>query len=101
MFLVCLAVGFVLSWTAVYSFSFAANLFHSVAAVRAADGIANIILLPVRTLFHLAGDVFDQSAPLSDPMTYACVNAVLLAGIGYVICRRWIFPDHTDSDKPR
>lgn len=91
-----IGVGFGLSWSAVYSFWFSALIFRSVPAVRACDAVAFVILTPVRVLFWLMSDVFNQSAPLLNPLYYATVNAVLLGLIGYACCRRWLF-----TTKPR
>jgi len=85
------AISFVLSWFAVYSYWYSARIFHSVAAVRVCDTLGSFILLPARAVFWLLGDIFDQSAPLSDPITYVAVNAGLLGSLAYSVCRRWLF----------
>ena len=83
--------GFLLSWASVYSYWFSAHLFHSVRMVRVCDSISTVILTPVRVAFWCFGDLFDQSAPLSDPMSYAALNGVLLGTIVYFSCRQWLF----------
>ena len=83
--------AFGLSWFAVYGFWFAPRLFQSVPALRACEVAGTVILIPVRILFWLVRDIFDQSIPLSNPLAYAAVNGVLLGVIGYASCRRWMF----------
>ncbi len=83
--------AFVLSWAAVYSFWYAPRLFHSVEAVRACDAIGAVILTPVRTAFWCFGDIFDQSPVLSDPVSYAGLNGVLLGSVVYFCCRQLMF----------
>jgi len=89
--LTSILASFILSWSAVYSYWFSAHLFHSVRAVRVCDTIGWAILTPVRLAFWCCGDLFDQSAPLSDPMSYAAVNAVLLGTAIYFCSRQWLF----------
>lgn len=86
-----MAVSFVLSWCAVYSFWWAARLFHSVQAVRICDALGSVVLVPVRVLFWLASDFVDQSMPLTDPLQYAIINAVLTGILAYGCCRHRIF----------
>ena len=88
-----IAVSFVLSWCAVYSFWIAARVFHSVAAVRAGDAIGSVILLPARTLLQFSGGILDQFTLLTDPLLYAQINAAVLGILAYAGCRRWIFPE--------
>jgi hypothetical protein len=85
-----MVVGFGLSWSAVYSFWYAAQIFGSVQAVRVCESLAVVILLPVRLLFRLMGGLFDQTAPLTSPLYYAAVNGVLLGIIGHGVCRQWL-----------
>jgi hypothetical protein len=89
---VFIGVAFGLSWAAVFGYWFAARVLHSVAAIRVCDAIGGVILLPVRAAFWAMGDLFDQSVPLSSPMTYVIINAGLLGMLAYSCCRRWIFP---------
>jgi hypothetical protein len=84
-------VAYGLSWLSVYAFWLAAYAFHSVPAVRFCEALGSILLLPVRTLFWACGDLFDQSAPLSDPTSYAAMNAVLLGSFSYACCRKLLF----------
>ena len=86
-----IVAAFVLSWAAVYSYWFAAHLFHTVRAVRICESIGAVILAPVRGAFWLCGDLFDQSAPLTDPMSYAAVNAVIIGTGAYFCGRRLLF----------
>ena len=88
---------FAVSWVAVYSYWFSAHWFHSVRAVRVCDFIGTIILAPVRTVFLCCGDLFDQSAPLSDPISYAAVNAVILGTVAYFCSRHWLFGKRGDG----
>jgi hypothetical protein len=88
--LVFIVVAFGLSWLSIYAFWFAAYGFHSVLAVRACEFIGSVVLLPVRVVFWSFGDFFDQSAPLTDPISYAGVNGVLLGAISYSCCRRFL-----------
>ena len=83
-------VGFGLSWGAVYSYWFAAQIFGSVQAVRACESLGVVILIPVRFTFWLLSDIFDQTAPLTSPVFYAAVNGVLLGSIGHGVCRQWL-----------
>jgi len=92
-----IGVCFVLSWLSVYAFWFAAYGFHSVPAVRSCESVASIVLLPVRIVFWLFGDFFDQTAPLTDPMSYAALNAVLLGSLLYSCCRRFLFGKNSSS----
>ena len=81
---------FALSWGAVYSYWFSARIFHTVQAVRLCESIAAVVLAPVRAAFWCFGDLFDQSAPLSDPMSYAAVNAIILGTAAYFCSRRFL-----------
>ena len=85
------AVSFVLSWCAVYSFWIAAHVFHSVKAVRVADAIGAVILFPASALLRTAGGMLDQTTLLTNPLLYAAINAALLGILAYAGCRRWIF----------
>jgi hypothetical protein len=89
--LIFIIVSFLLSWAAMYSYWFSAHLFHSVRAVRVCESISMGILAPVRVAFWCFGDLFDQSTPLSNPMWYVELNAVLLGSIVYFACRPWLF----------
>jgi len=95
--LTCIFVSFVLSWGAIYSYWFSARIFHTVRAVRVCDAIGSVILAPVRVAFWCCGDLFDQSAPLSDPISYVAVNAVLLGTIVYFCSRQWLFGKSTEG----
>jgi hypothetical protein len=86
-----IGVAFVLSWFSVFAFWYAAFAFHSVPAVRFCEAIGSTILIPVRVVFWMAGDFFDQTAPLTDPKSYAALNAVLLGSLIYSCCRRFLF----------
>jgi hypothetical protein len=83
-----IGVAFVLSWLSVYAFWYAAFVFKSVAMLRICEVIGSIILIPVRVVFWAFGDFFDQTAPLTDPTSYAALNAVLLGTAIYSCCRR-------------
>jgi len=89
--------SFALSWSAVYGYWFSAHWFHSVRAVRLCEWLGTIILAPVRVAFWLSGDLFDQSAPLSDPMSYAATNAVILGTVIYFLARPFLFSHHSDG----
>lgn len=93
--------GLGLSWGAVYGFWFAPQLFHSVRAVRACEWLGSVILIPVRILFWLISDTFDQTTPLTDPLFYSAVNGVLLGIIGHGICRRWLLPTRPRAGSAR
>jgi hypothetical protein len=93
-------LSFLLSWAAMYSYWFSARLFHSVRAVRVCDSIGTVILTPARLAFWCCSDLFDQSAPLSDPMSYASLNAVLLGSILYFGARHWMFGRNSHEKKP-
>lgn len=86
-----LIAAMALSYFAVYNYWYSALWFRSVEAIRIGDVIGAAILLPVRTLFWLAGGLVDQSTPLVAPFQYAVMNAALLGLLGYACCRRWIF----------
>jgi hypothetical protein len=83
--------AFVLSWFSVFAFWFAAYAFHSVPAVRLCEAIGSVILLPVRVVFQAFSGFFDQTAPLTDPTSYAALNGVLLGALAYGCCRRFLF----------
>jgi hypothetical protein len=83
-----IGVAFVLSWLSVYAYWYAAFLFKSVVILRICEVAGSIILIPVRVVFWAFGDFFDQTAPLTDPTSYAALNAVLLGTIIYSCCRR-------------
>ena len=89
--LATLVAAFLLSWCAVYSFWIAAHLFHSVPAVRFCNAVGSFILLPARVLFWLAGDLVDQSTPLTDPVYYAAINATLVGTLAYTFVRQRMF----------
>jgi len=86
-----LVVSFALSWLSVYAFWFAAYGFHSVPAVRACETVGSFVLIPVRVVFWLVGDFFDQTAPLTDPTSYAALNGVLLGSLLYWCSQRFLF----------
>lgn len=86
-----IGVAFILSWFSVYAYWYAAFIFHSVPSVRFCEGVGSIILIPVRIVFWMFGDFFDQTAPLTDPTSYARLNAVLLGTFAYSCCRRFLF----------
>jgi hypothetical protein len=92
-------VSYGLSWFAVYGYWISAFTFHSVSAVRICEAVGAVILLPVRVVFWTFSDLFDQSAPLSDPTSYAAVNAVLLGAFLYVCCRAFLFGGSPASDQ--
>jgi hypothetical protein len=94
-----IGVALILSWFSVYAFWYAAFAFHSVPAVRFCEAIGSVILIPVRVVFWMFGDFFDQTAPLTDPSSYAALNAVLLGTIVYSCCRRFIFEKSSASQQ--
>lgn len=85
-----IGVAFILSWFSVFAFWYAAFAFHSVPAIRFCEAVGSIILIPVRIIFWAFGDFFDQTAPLTDPKSYAALNAVLLGTLIYSCCRRFL-----------
>jgi hypothetical protein len=86
-----IGVAFVLSWLSVYAFWYAAFAFHSVPILRFCETVGSIILIPVRVVFWAFSGFFDQTAPLTDPSSYAALNAVLLGSGVYSCCRRFLF----------
>lgn len=84
-------ISYGLSWAAVYSFWFTAFWFHSVTAVRIGEALGSVILIPVRVVYYLMGDMVDQSTPLYDPRAYASINSGLLGIVAYFSCRSWLF----------
>ncbi len=89
-----ITVSFALSWLSVYAFWFSAYAFHSVPAVRLCDSIGSIVLLPIRIVFWMCSDLLDQTAPLTDPTSYAALNAVLLGSLLYSCCRQFLFHEN-------
>ena len=85
------AGAFLVSWCAVYGYWIAAQVFHSVQAVRTGDAIAGVILAPTRSLLKAGSDALEQSTLLTDPLLYAQINAALVGITAYAICRRFLF----------
>ena len=94
----CIAFAFALSYYSFYSYYFAARWFHSVHAVRVSESMGNAVLFPARAVFACFGGLFDQSTPVSDPLNYVMINAVLLGSALYACLRPLVFREKKPAE---